>query len=101
MDPKKAQETVAESGSRENTLTKKVLSLIEKLSALRGERTNDWVDLNEMTALAERIKEDFERSFPNVSMELQNTYDDMAEAIKRKIQNDFVYEWEIMATHFE
>lgn len=58
--------------------------LTEELSYVRLECESLSVDVDEMTPLVQRMEEDIGKSLFNVSTEVQKTYDDMAEAVKRR-----------------
>lgn len=87
---KKAEETVALSDAQKKTLTDNVASLTEELSSICVERDNLKPDLDEMTVMEQRLKNDDGKWSSNVSMEVQKTYDDTVEAVKLNMQADLV-----------
>lgn len=87
-----AQETVAVLDSHQKRLKDKVCFQREELSSVRVESANLWADLDAMTALVQRMKDDIGKSLSKLSTELLKTYEDMVEMVKMKIQPDLVGE---------
>lgn len=58
----------------------------EELSSIREDCNNLRADLNEMTLLVTQMKENVEKSLSTLSTEVQNTYDYMIAAGKRKFK---------------
>lgn len=75
--------------------------MTEELSSVRVERANLRADLDEMTTIVQRMKENVRKPLSTVSREVQKTYDDMVDAVSRKIQEDLVDRCKSMETHFQ
>lgn len=89
------------SDSHEKTLTDKVSFHTEEPSLICVKRTKLKSDLNEMTTLVLRMKNDVDKSFSNMSTEVKKTYEKMVKAEKLKLQADFFHGWKKMETHFQ
>lgn len=101
MDLNKAKETINILGFRENTLAQNFSSLTEEPSAMRVEHANFCADLDKMAAIVQRMKYDGVRSLSTVSVEVQKTYNDMADFFKQKIEEELVDGWKKMNIHFQ
>lgn len=62
--------------------------MTEELFLFRVERDNLKADLDDMTALPQRMKNNVRRSLSNVPTDSQKFYEDMVKAFKLKIQTD-------------
>lgn len=54
------------------------------------ECANLRADLDQMTALVHQMKRDVGKSIFNLSTEMQKTYDNVVQAVKRKIEENLV-----------
>lgn len=81
-------------------LPEKASSLTEELSVARVECANLRADSDEMTALVRRLKEVVRKLLSNVATELQKTYDNIADDVKRKITGGVIDGWIKMKYHF-
>lgn len=86
----KAQGAVAVSKLQHKTLKEKFTFLTEELSLIRVESANVKADLDEISALVYRLRDDVDKLISNVSTEVAKTYGDMVDAAKLKIQADLV-----------
>lgn len=86
--------------SQHKTLTDKFSSLTEKLSSIRVECANVKVDLNELTVLFQRLKDNVGKSLSGVSTKAHKNYENKFDAAKLKIQGALVDWWKKM-THFQ
>lgn len=99
-DLKKAKKTVAVSDSNQKTFTDNVLSLMEERSSVRVKHANLCAELNEMTALVQRMKNDHEKSLSGMSTEYQKKYEKIDGAVMLKIEADHVDGWKNIETNF-
>lgn len=58
-------------------------------------------DMDELTALVQRLKDDVEKPLANVFKEIQKKYEAIGENSKLKIQEDIVDGWNKMETNFQ
>lgn len=75
-------------------------SLTGKVSSICVWHANHFADLDEITAVVKRMKEDIETLLSNVSTEVQMTYSDLVEALKQRTQEDLVNGWKKIKMHF-
>lgn len=100
-DLKKMPQALEVSKPQQTSFTDKVASVTEGLSSISVECVNFKVDLDEMTWLVQRLKEDDGKSLYNVSAEFQKPYEDKVDALKLKMEAEFVNWWKEMETHFQ
>lgn len=75
--------------------------MAKELLLIRVDRANLRVDLDAMTALVQRLKEDVGKLLSNLFMEIRMTQDNMVEAVMLKIQENLVEGWKNMETYFQ
>lgn len=79
--------------SRAKTLTDEYFSRMEELSSVPLELANLRADLDEMTALVQRINKYLRTLLSKASSESRKTYDDMVEAVQWIMQRELVDDW--------